>query len=153
MASLSFIGPGYEPIVSYWDGYIRMPLKRLALLQFMHVTSACDKFLLAELVADAVPAGAAGYTEWISTTAPVVSVGWDWYCDNVSCRCLLINEVRSNIMLVDSQGCDLGPRRSARLIAAWLGALEWQPVVLAASDPGVSFHSMSGGPDTPSGSS
>jgi hypothetical protein len=142
-----------DPIVASGDGYIRMSFKRLALLQFVHVTSACDQTVLAELLAEAVPAGAAGYTEWIGKTAPVVSLGWDWYCDDDSRHCLLINEVRSNIMLVDSQGKDLGMRRSAHLIASWLGALEWQSAVLAAANPGVSFHSISGGPDTPSGSS
>jgi phasin family protein len=134
----------YEAIVTSCDGYIRMSLKRLALLQFVHVASACDQTLLPELLlADAVPAGAAGYTEWTSKTAPFVSLGWDWYCDDVFRHCLLINEVRSNIMLVDSQGYDLGTRRSAHFIASWLGALEWQAAVLAAADPGVSFHSIS----------
>jgi hypothetical protein len=129
--------PSDQPIITSRDGYIRMSLKRLAVLQFVHVASACDQTLLAELLADAVPAGAAGYTEWICKTAPFVSLGWDWYRDEVYRRCLLItNEVRSNIMLVDSRGYDLGTQRSAHFIASWLGALEWQSVVLAASDPG-----------------
>jgi Domain of unknown function (DUF4902) len=133
MEPISTLG---ESIVACRDGYIRVSLKRLAILQFVHVTSACDKSLLAELLANAVPARAAGYTEWISKTTPFVSLGWDWYRDDVSRRCLLIsNDVRSNIMLVDARGYDLGMHRTAHFVASWLGVLDWQAVVLEASFP------------------
>lgn len=127
------IGILNEPIVTCRDGYIRVSLKRLAMLHFVHVTSACDKILLAELIANAIPAHVAGYTEWTSETTPFVSLGWDWYRDEISRRCLLItNDVRSNIMLLDGRGYDLGMHRTSHFIASWLAALDWQDAVLAA---------------------
>jgi hypothetical protein len=48
------IGTLSEPIVTCRDGYIRVSLKRLSMLHFVHVTSACDKILLAELIANAI---------------------------------------------------------------------------------------------------
>jgi len=127
------IGTVNEPIARCRDGYIRLSLKRLAMLHLVHVTSVCDNVLLAELIADAIPARLAGYTEWTSETPPFVSLGWDWYGGEISRRCLLItNDVRSNIMLLDGRGYDLGMHRTSHFIASWLAALDWQDAVLSA---------------------
>ena len=129
------IPPGEQFVVSR-DGYIRTVPTRIASLRFVHLASACDRTLLAELKANAVPAFAAGYTEWVSETAPTVSLGWDWYWDVISNRFLLAtNDVRSNVMLVDAHGYDLGMNRTAQLICMWLTQLEWQAAVRAASFP------------------
>ncbi len=101
------------------DGYIRLCLQQLLQLEFVPVMSAPDKNVLAELAADGQAVSEAGYTEWISQTDPCISVGWDWYRDISSRRVLFAgNDVRSNVMLVDTGGCDLGTHLTAILMSA-----------------------------------
>ena len=52
-----------------------------------------------------------GYTEWVSTETPAITIGWDWRlsASKGAASCLRFGEVRSNVMLMDDQGRDLGP--------------------------------------------
>jgi hypothetical protein len=112
------------------DGYIRLPLKQLLRLKFAPIISAPDKNILAELAADGQAAAEAGYTEWITQTDPCISVGWDWYRDKSTQRVLFAgNDVRSNVMLVDTRGRDLGMHLTAVLMSAWLTTFNWQETI------------------------
>lgn len=109
------------------DGYIRLSFVNLASLSFLHIVSALDEELTTELLLRAVPASVAGYTEWISQTDPCITLGWDWYRDAVEGRFMLADlDVRSNIMLVDSRGYDLGMAATASRIAVFLNTLNWE---------------------------
>ena len=109
------------------DGYIRLRLTRLTALQFVHLASASDSSFRAELRAKTVPARAAGFCEWMSDSLPTVSVGWGWFIHNPSNRLLLAPDaVRSNVMLTDIDGYDLGPIVTSNLFGAWLTSYDWQ---------------------------
>lgn len=112
------------------DGYIRLRLSSLDTLPFVHLFSESDDGFLAELRSQTVPARCAGFSEWASETIPPVSIGWGWFIHCDSERIMLAPDgVRSNVMLVDMHGYDLGMEKTSRLFGAWLNAFEWQPVV------------------------
>jgi len=124
--------PAPIPSLSH-DGYIRMRLAHLNTLSFVHLYSESDAGFLYELHNQTVPARAAGFSEWTSDSTPAVSIGWAWFIDQASDRMLLAPEdVRSNLMLIDLHGYDLGPRMTATLLFAWLSGFDWQSEVSAA---------------------
>lgn len=115
------------------DGYIRLPLSRLSAMQFEHLGSDADAGFLAELREQALPASNAGFSEWASDTTPAVSLGWGWYIHDTSNRMLPAPDpVRSNVMLTDLHGYDLGPVATAHLFSAWLAGYDWQADVSTA---------------------
>jgi hypothetical protein len=112
------------------DGYIRLSLEHLSRLPFMHLASDIDASILEDLQLQAVPALAAGYSEWISATTPAISLGWSWFVHSRSHRLLPAPEaVRSNVMLVDVHGYDLGPTATSFLFTTWLATHDWQYAV------------------------
>lgn len=115
------------------DGYIRLPRRALDQIRLVHLVSGLDEEERTGAMG-AVHSDISGYTEWATTSAPAVSVGWDWHIDTlsrpVSAACRDIP--RSNVMLVDEQGRDIGPDHTARCLQRLVEALEWKPVVLDA---------------------
>jgi hypothetical protein len=115
------------------DGYVRLRLENLNTLSFSHLFSQNDSDFLQALRAQTIPASAAGFSEWTSNTNPVISLGWGWFIHNQSNRMLLAPDgVRSNVMLVDACGYDLGPFKTSSLFCMWLSAFEWQDAVSTA---------------------
>jgi hypothetical protein len=124
----------YMPTVSH-DGYIRMSLKHLSELPFVHLASDIDPAILEELQMQTVPARAAGYSEWVSDTTPAISLGWSWFVHSQSRQLLPAPEaVRSNVMLVDVRGYDLGQTATSLLFGTWLATHDWQHEVCNAID-------------------
>jgi hypothetical protein len=119
------------------DGYVRLPEHALAELELVHVSSAIDEALLADLRADAIDAVHAGYTEWQRTRRPgaaFLSVGWDWYLDGASGVLLIAwGDVRSNIMGVDRLGSDMGMARTAQALIRRLAQMNWPATVASAA--------------------
>lgn len=115
------------------DGYVRMRLAELQPIRFEHLFSYRDPALLAELLALGMPARLAGFTEWTSVSTPAVSLAWGWYVASRSRAVLLAPDgVRSNLMLIDARGYDLGPKRTSELLHAWLHSLPWRSDVAVA---------------------
>ncbi|HYD94468.1 MAG TPA: DUF4902 domain-containing protein [Noviherbaspirillum sp.] len=120
------------PAVSH-DGYIRLRLASLDQMPFIHLYSESDAGFLQELRGQDLPARCAGFSEWKSDTNPAISLGWGWFIDSNSDRLQVApDEVRSNVMLVDQHGYDLGPHKTASLFGAWLNRFAWQPAVCTA---------------------
>lgn len=120
------------------DGYIRLRLASLNDLSFVHLYSESDSDFLQELKGQTVPARDAGFSEWKSETNPAISLGWSWFIHSQSERMLLAPEaIRSNVMLIDAYGYDLGPIQTSNLFSTWLNAFEWQGVVSMALRDGV----------------
>ncbi|MGH8809928.1 MAG: DUF4902 domain-containing protein, partial [Noviherbaspirillum sp.] len=112
------------------DGYIRLRLADLNALHFVHLFSESDTDFLEELVAQTVPARSAGFSEWRTNTNPAISLGWGWFIHEQSERILLAPDaVRSNVMLIDFLGYDLGPLKTSSLFCSWLSVFEWQKTV------------------------
>lgn len=124
----------YTPTVSH-DGYIRLSLEHLSELPFVHLVSDFDPAILEDLQTQTVPAHAAGYSEWVSNTTPPISLGWSWFLHSRSRRLLPAPEaVRSNVMLVDVHGYDLGQTATSFLFTTWLATHDWQRTVSDAID-------------------
>jgi hypothetical protein len=112
------------------DGYIRLPLASLSSLSFVHLYSDSDDVFLDELKSHTIPARSAGFTEWKSDAAPSISLGWGWFIHSQTERMMLAPDgVRSNVMLIDAHGYDLGPIKTSNLFCTWLAAFEWQDIV------------------------
>ena len=115
------------------DGYIRLPLTSLNRLSFVHLFSYHDDAFLEELRAQTIPARLAGFSEWKSDTEPAVSLGWGWFIhEDFDWLMLAPDGVRSNVMLLDAYGYDLGAMRTSDLFCTWLHAFPWQDAVSVA---------------------
>lgn len=115
------------------DGYVRLPEEALDHINLVHVDSGLDEMLLQELLADDIDAVTAGYTEWEQTPLPGrahITLGWDWYLDRTSGALVVAwGDVRSNVMCIDAEGCDLGMARTARLLVRRVSLLNWPGIV------------------------
>ena len=79
--------------------------------------------------------GISGYTEWISSTTPIISIGWDWRLDVTQggrLRYVLEGLPRSNLMFQDAERRDLGPIRTATVLKAALDTISWQEETIEA---------------------
>jgi hypothetical protein len=112
------------------DGYIRISLASMCTVPFLHLFSEFDYDFLEELLGQTVPAHSAGFSEWRSATFPAISVGWGWFIHSRSHRlCVAPDGVRSNVMLIDALGYDLGAAKTSNLFSTWLNDFEWQHTV------------------------
>ncbi len=112
------------------DGYIRLSFSTFSSLPFVHLFTDRDLTLLEELVGQEIPAKSAGFSECISSTTPSISLGWAWYQHRDS-NCLLLAPeiVRSNVMIVDMHGYDVGSKTTSNLISEWLTCCDWPAMV------------------------
>jgi hypothetical protein len=111
------------------DGYVRLTLATLHRIPLVHLMSAMDDECPGDAGCGAQFAPISGYTEWVSTTVPALSIGWDWeLCASRSQLCYArIGGPRSNIMLIDQiKGRDLGSDRTSTLLASFIDSLPWQ---------------------------
>lgn len=111
------------------DGYIRLPCHQVGAVELVHLLSGADPELSGH--AGAVATSLTGFTEWISTGSPAISLGWDWKMDTASRPGELrrLNWPRSNLMLCDRARTDVGPDETARLLAQMIDLLAWQGTV------------------------
>ena len=72
-----------------------------------------------------------GFTEWTTDDQRVVSVGWDWVTASDGDIRLAADSLRTNLMVVDAQGRDLGAEATSACILQLLGTMQWQRQVLA----------------------
>lgn len=109
------------------DGYIRLSFVDLQTISLIHLISGLDEDSPTTIPGGATPTEIMGYTEWVSSTAPAITIGWDWQMDADHNHILLrkISEPRNNIMLQDSTGMDVGPAKTLILLEAFIDALDW----------------------------
>ena len=110
------------------DGYVRLTLSTLQNTPFVHLVSGLDEddHGLDSPRADACVIS--GYTEWISSTIPAITIGWDWRLDvsRDGPRYVSVGLPRSNVMLLDADHRDLGPTRTDILLKVVVDAIRWQ---------------------------
>jgi hypothetical protein len=115
------------------DGYLRLNQARMRAIPLIHLISGLDTDPgdTDTAAVGATLAAIAGYTEWISLTLPALSLGWDWVLGSSDreLRYLRTGEPRSNIMLLDHHGRDLGPNASAVALALLVDDFNWQDTV------------------------
>jgi len=108
------------------DGLIRTSLDELLAAPLAHLISGIDDD---ETGLDRCGrcTHVSGYTEWVGTGSPVITIGWDWTLHTTTGqpRWLRIDAPRSNIMLVDSARHDIGWTRNQEALAALVDAMNW----------------------------
>ncbi len=108
---------------------------QLRLLSLRQLDAHLDMSAVAEDVprssAGASVSSICGYTEWVSDSAPVVSVGWDWMASATGLLAVIPKSIRTNLMLIDAAGNDLGHAQTTEAIQRVLSQRPWQASVLA----------------------
>jgi hypothetical protein len=114
------------------DGYIRLSFTKLHNFPFTHLLSGLDSENDDSVTAGASQSSITGYTEWLSDSAPQITIGWDWemYFANSKVCLRRISEPRSNLMLLDASNNDIGYEKSTLLQEMFIDGLQWQPIVL-----------------------
>ncbi|GAM32873.1 conserved hypothetical protein [Acinetobacter calcoaceticus] len=74
-----------------------------------------------------------GFTEWATSLAPALSTGWDWeFVEQDGIASLKrIGLPRSNIMIVDISGADIGFDVTETLIEKKIDTLFWEQFIYA----------------------
>ena len=115
------------------DGYLRVSGEQLLHVRLEHLLSGLDDEPAppAARSAGASAATLAGFTEWVGGWRPAVSVGWDWQAGHAAggAQYRRVGPPRSNLMLVDDRGRDLGFELTAFRVGLWLDQQCWQNTV------------------------
>lgn len=114
------------------DGYVRLTFEDLLVTPMVHLMSGLDTERPAYPQREAMATNISGYTEWVSTAKPCITIGWDWRLDFSSPRpvCVRTGVAGSNIMFVDGQKHDLGHYTSLHTLESFIDTLPWQEKVL-----------------------
>lgn len=109
------------------DGYIRLSFARLQTITLVHLISGLDENVPKIAHCGAMPTDITGYTEWVNDTVPTITIGWDWQMDADCNRIRLrrISEPRSNILLQDAAGMDVGPEKTIIMLEAFIDGIDW----------------------------
>lgn len=116
------------PVLSQ-DGYVRLSSSELLSLSMRHFLSGVDTDPVEHAAECGVQVAITGYTEWVSTSLPAVSIGWDWSLQTVAGapRYVRDSRPRSNVMLVDAtSGRDVGDEATAACLALWVDQQAWE---------------------------
>lgn len=113
------------------DGYIRLTFAELRQIHFLHFASGLDDVDASLIQASAAHSEITGYTEWLSDTTPTITIGWDWvmHFQNGRIRLRRVGEPRSNVMLQDADGRDVGTQQCSLLQEMFVDRLPWEPAV------------------------
>lgn len=108
------------------DGFVRMAFSDLMKTSLSHLISINE-----ETSFSAPYTHIFGYTEWVSVTTPVISVGWDWKLshDDRFIKIVRIGQPRSNLMFLDYMQCDIGQNNTETLINQKIDMLAWEAAV------------------------
>lgn len=113
------------------DGYVRLTLDTLLTIQFSHLISGVYEDTSISAGEGASLSATYGYTEWVSATKPLLSLGWDWQLgvSQGSLQYARMDCPYSNIMLVDEWLHDLGAAKTAALLKSIIDLMRWQTEV------------------------
>ena len=114
------------------DGLIRLAVETLRTIPFAHLLSGLDEHVGSPPTFEGASLDpVSGYTEWVSTTSPVITLGWDWWLDASAMPLIYtpIGEPRSNVMIVDAQHRDLGRCRTDAALGVLISTWSWQATV------------------------
>ncbi|MDR2250132.1 DUF4902 domain-containing protein [Acinetobacter sp.] len=110
------------------DGFIRMNENQLMNYPFQHVVSIIESTQIEESQILYY-----GFTEWATLKTPALSTGWDWEFveQNGFSTLKRIGLPRSNIMIVDVSGTDIGFDVTETLIERKIDTLFWEQFIYA----------------------
>ncbi len=122
----SCLGPASLPETST-DGFVRLSLDAILCAHLEHMLSGLEHDQQ-ESARCGTPTTICGFSEWASSTAPRVSLGWDWRLswEQGLVGLVRIGSPRSNVMLIDAQGSDYGWERNLEILGTVVDALPWR---------------------------
>ncbi|MDO7537284.1 MULTISPECIES: DUF4902 domain-containing protein [Acinetobacter] len=110
------------------DGFIRLNENQLMNYPLQHLISIVESTQIEDSQILYY-----GFTEWVTSLTPALSTGWDWefieYNGITSIK--RIGLPRSNIMLVDVSGTDIGFEVTETLIEKKIDTLFWEQFIYA----------------------
>jgi hypothetical protein len=110
------------------DGYVRLRLETFLVTPLVHLVSGLDEDSPIHSQDEACLARVSGYTEWISATTPIITLGWDWWLDVSQGRnaYIKLGAPRCNVMFVDDIHRDLGAVTTSVLLETAIDGLAWR---------------------------
>lgn len=109
------------------DGYVRLTQEEFWATPLIHLISGLDIDERPLNNEETSHTHISGYTEWVSQTVPVITLGWDWRVEGApgQIHYLRTELPRSNVMLVDVQRRDLGLHKTIQLLGAIIDEMVW----------------------------
>lgn len=111
---------------------MRLSTAEFLSLSMRHFLSGVDTDPVERVADCGALAAITGYTEWVSTSSPAVSIGWDWSLRIATGMPRYVRNglPRSNMMLIDpASGCDMGEEATATCIVLWIDQQAWESSV------------------------
>lgn len=110
------------------DGFIRMNENQLMNYPLQHLISTVESTQIEDSQILYY-----GFTEWATSLTPALSTGWDWKFveQNGIASLKRIGLPRSNIMIVDVSGTDIGCDVTETLIEKKIDSLFWEQFIYA----------------------
>lgn len=114
--------------VSY-DGYVRCTIAELRAVGLTHHFSGLDE---EDNSRGVMSTDINGYTEWVDKESALITIGWDWQMKarNNSVELIRDSDVRSNLMLVNSDRRDLSAQMTVNALALFIDNFDWCAEVL-----------------------
>ena len=113
------------------DGYVRLTLETFLVTPLVHLVSGLDEDSPNPSQEGGSLARISGYTEWVSASTPIITLGWDWWLDVSQGQFDYVRSSapRCNVMLVAAMQHDLGSAQTSVLLEAAIDALAWREAV------------------------
>jgi len=113
-------------------GYVYLTFAQLQAIPLSHLISGMDEDGDIHMTDAAVATAITGYTEWVASGKPAVTIGWDWQMlrEGATLRLRRVSDPASNIMLRNAAGIDLGHGKSAALLGVLVDSFDWQTATL-----------------------
>lgn len=123
-------------VILFPDGTVRLDRSASLEIRFRHIISGLYEESLTNEIGIGTGATAVrleGYTEWVSETRPLITLGWDWEWQFVFGRSGYRRREApfSNITLVDQNGHDIGSAETARVLSDAIDQTDWRDAVAA----------------------
>ena len=113
---------------SYNDGLLRLREQDLRKINLVHLISGIDE---EAAESDTPRCGGSttlsGYTEWIASNEPNLTLGWDWQLDPAGdhSRVVRLGLPRTNVQLVSPGQDPLPWEQSLEVIASFIDTFDW----------------------------
>ena len=114
------------------NGLIHLTMEELLSIPLHHLVSGIDEDNEHPIKRCGTVVSISGYTEWVSTTQPGVSIGWDWHLQpsRLGGQWTRIGLPRTNVMLQSKISRHLDWQVNLLVLATVVDSLPWQEQVI-----------------------
>lgn len=111
------------------QGLIRLTYEALSVVLLNHLVSGVDTAGFDDACGS--PTELTGFTEWVTSTSPAITIGWDWkieFKDGQS-RYKRLGLPRSNVILVNDHGQDHDWNQNLSHLGQFVDTMSWPATV------------------------